>query len=673
MIHLRSADCLWDFIHLCLHHKMKILQIMNIKINNQKFLVLLAALLVGMTACKKPSETTDVDQLIDSSVAINNNFDELNMRVSYPHQPVMFTNTLKNSDIARCGDYTWYLVAEVDAPLVDGEPLSATDVRVLGNRAYVSYHRQGDVHAGAVEVIDITDPGFPVLRSHMDFAGVDVNTLAVDNHGTDAERRIFLAASSNKKGALLRQVIANDGYLSAGIVDITLSKALSGGDISASANGIAISDDYIYISSGNSFGGTYQIDRSNLTFVSNEEYTDAKAVALNGTSRGSYQVSLIGGDNGKLNVYRVGEDRTLVRSIDLGAIVHQNVDEPYLGKATVTMLQGENIAYVAMNAAGMKAVNVETGQVVYTSSPDMLTTGNTHGLTVDNGNIYMANSDDGLYIGCLPDGGGVVNDVQFWDLDETGASANMVQADGDWVFVAKGGGGLKILRKVANSIYPNVKNYDENGCPTPMDGNDELCESLISDFQIALPEGKDATKKNKEFFTNENREVVLTERAEVAVSFVLEGAGYRNTFGYYAYNKNNPPQTVEDILDSKHIIFANTSAVGSGGTLKEGDRVNLGTFDAGTVIGYFIISDGWNGYEVTEGLYTIYTNPNLNRDGKQQSIMMYSENCGSLITAFEDIHTSGGDKDFNDLVVKTSISPLTAMNTDVVVSLPHKK
>ena len=102
---------------------------------------------------------------------------------------------------------------------------------------------------------------------------------------------------------------------------------------------------------------------------------------------------------------------------------------------------------------GMKAVNIETGAVVYTSPLDMLTTGNTHGLAVDDRSIYLANSDDGLFIGCIPEipeiGDNMIF-VQHWDLDESGASANMVQTDGEWVFVAKGGGGLKILRKISN-------------------------------------------------------------------------------------------------------------------------------------------------------------------------------------------------------------------------------
>ena len=86
-----------------------------------------------------------------------------------------------------------------------------------------------------------------------------------------------------------------------------------------------------------------------------------------------------------------------------------------------------------------------------------------------------------------------------------------------------------------------------------------------------------------------------------------------------------------------------------------------------------MIANGWNGSEVTEGLYTFYTLPKFNLAGSQQAIMMYSESCSALITTFEDMHISGGDKDFNDLIVQTNISPMSAMSTKDVVELKLKK
>lgn len=647
---------------------------MKKKINAQKVLVLFTVLLIGLTSCHKPEDiNTDVDNRSDIAFTVNNNSDDLNKRMNIVREPIVDNNSFKTLDVGGdCYDYTWYLVAEVDAPLFNGEPLSATDVRILGDRAYVSYHRQGNTHAGGIDVIDISDPTAPGMLSYMGFDGIDINTLAIDNYGTEAESGIFLAGSSFKNGAVMLRVISEGGILSStGIVETRLSKAFDDEKIPASANGIALSDYYIYMSAGKSIGGTFQLDRQTYEIINHEEYSDAKHVAVNGPYADDYQLTLVAGDNAKLKVHQAGTDRSLVNSWDLGVIKHQNVAEPYLGKATLSIRAGENIAFIAMNSRGAKGINIETGEEVYSTPFDMLTTGNTHGLAVDDKFIYLANSDDGLFIGCLTEEGGII-EVQRWDLGETGASANMVQTDGDWVFVAKGGGGLKILRKVLNGTYPSVCDWDESGAPTCAEET-VLCEDLISDFLFTLPDGQNALINHPEYFLNENREVVLTEEAEVSVTFVMEGAGYKNTFGYYTYDVSNPPESVDDIKSSMRIIFANASAQGSGGSLQEGDLVNLGSFDAGTVIGYFVIANGWNGTEVTEGLATYYSLPALNRDGTQQSIMLYSESCGSLITSFEDKHTSGGDRDFNDIVVKTTIDPMSAMDMTGVYEFSSTK
>jgi len=647
---------------------------MKNKINIKKFLVVLVVLFTGLSACNKQEEiNTDIKDSINDTFVINNNFDDLNTRVTIVREPITVTNNLKILDLGGdCYDYTWYLVAEVEAPDFNGEPLSASDVRIYGNKAYVTYNRQGEEVGGGLEVIDITNPVFPVIRGYVEFNDADINTLAVDDKGIYEGLRVFLAGSS-KKGAILREVFTfPSGEIDRRNIDIKLSSVYSDETITASANGIGLSDEYIYMSSGNSYGGTFQINRDDLSFISHEEYSDAKGIALNGDFPGAYQLSLVAGDNAKLKVHHVGTDRTLVHSWDLGSIVHQNVEEPYLGKATLSINEGDNIAFIAMNSNGVKGINIETGAEIYSSPVEMLTIGNTHGLAIDEKFVYMANSDDGLTIGCLPEDGGPMINVQHWDLDESGASANMVQTDGDWVFVAKGGGGLKILRKVHNGTYPTVCAWDTDGRPNCIE-NVELCNNLIADFSASLPENQNALVNSPEYFENENREIVLTEDANVYVSFVQEGAGYKNTFGYYTYDVNNPPNTIDDIKGKMNIIFANASALGYGGTLEAGDRVNLGSFPAGTVIGYFVIANGWNGTEVTEGLETFYTIPEFNRDGTQQAILMYNPSCSSLLTAFEDIHTSGGDRDFNDIVVETTIDPLSSMNTAVVVQFPTLK
>ena len=51
------------------------------------------------------------------------------------------------------------------------------------------------------------------------------------------------------------------------------------------------------------------------------------------------------------------------------------------------------------------------------------------------------------------------------------------------------------------------------------------------------------------------------------MTFVSEGASFKNALGYYVYNTNNPPATTSAI-DSIFVVFPNASTTGSGGDYK---------------------------------------------------------------------------------------------------------
>lgn len=623
--------------------------------------------LFSVQSCKKTEKIAEENPEDDINVQINNNAASLSSRITYFNEPIDFNKKSSKANPA----HTWYYVAEVESPSFLGSDLSATHVVIADDKAYVSYNRQGSDHAGGIEVIDLSNPAYPQIVSQELYDGIDVNAVAVDYNGNDNQRKVWLAMSSFKKGAVLRQVMLQNGLLTNQIDDLTLSKSLSDGSIAASANGIVASSDYIYVTAGQSHGGTFQVSTADFSILANEEYTHAKHPAVNGINNGSKQVTLRTGDNSQLLVYNVGADRNY-NTIDIDAIYHQNVEEPYNGKSTLFMDKGGEIAYVASGFNGLKAYNVNSGEEVFTSPSDMLSSGNTNGLSKDDDYIYLANGADGLFIGTLPEGGGEIQAVQVWDMDESGASANLVQTDGDWIFVAKGGGGLKILRKIANGTYPVICDYDEQGVPECMEENpEELCESLISDIQLSLPESQNALNNHPEYFLNENKEIVLTEEAMVSVTFIFEGAGWKNTFGYYTYDQNNPPTTAADIQSSMMIIFPNASAQGSGGGLVSGNEIyQLGVYPAGTVVGYFMLANAWNGSEITDGLYTHYTIPEFNQNETQQHLLMYDSNCNSVLMGFEDVLIPSGDKDFNDLVFKMNIDPMSSISPEEFIQIP---
>lgn len=627
------------------------------------------------------SVSLENDEDVISEVELSNNKEELSNRVTYINHPLQVsqtgTATVFDPETKQKGvtsysdaqelDHTWYFVAEVSSPIFQGEKLSATHVQVVDDKAYVSYNKQGDTHLGGLEVFDLSNRAYPKLVSQALFKNADVNAITTDYEGDEFSRRIWLALSHKNKGAVVRQVSLRDGLISDEIKDVSLSKFSQG--ISASANGIVRSGDYLYVTAGKTRGGTYTLDVDNLGFIDAEEYSDAKYVATNGSIPfASSVVSLVTGENAELKIKQVGSNDTS-KTIDIGAAVHQNVERNFRGKSTLHFAQRHpEVVFVTMGYDGLKGFDIYTDEELFSSPSNMLTKGNTNGITSDDDYLYMANGADGITVATMPEGSGEVEPIFTWDLDEAPASANYMTTDGEWIFVAKGGEGLKILRKGKLGEHQTLYGHDNNGVPHGMEPEDvEVCSELLPNlFRNVLPERNNVPRDNPEYFENPHREIELLKDDKVYVTFISEGAGYRNTLGYYYYHKDNPPQSVDDL--NKVVIFPNASAKYSGGELIQGNTMKLlGEFEEGTVIGFYVISNGWKGSKITDGIYTQYTIPEFNVSEKQQSIIFYDQGCSSIVMAFEDIALPQGDKDYNDAIFMISTADPNSVNYDLFI------
>jgi hypothetical protein len=284
----------------------------------------------------------------------------------------------------------------------------------------------------------------------------------------------------------------------------------------------------------------------------------------------------------------------------------------------------------------------------------------------------MANGADGLAIALIPKNiESEITPVYTWDMTETPASANFVVSEDDYVFLAKGLGGVKVLRKTAYGDHPSISAPDNNGVPTNLAHDLAVCSSLLPDiYEDILPNGTQVPTLHPEFFIDTKKNIELTKEAELHITFIDEGAGYKNVLGYYYYDKNNPPTSVSE-LNSK-IIFHNVSKQGSGGGLVKGNSMQLlGSFDENTVIGFFLIANGWNPVDkvVTDGYYTHYTNPEFNPNNNIQSVTFFDEKCGNIVIAFEDVRLPGGDKDYNDAIFQVTSTPADAIDVEEYIKI----
>jgi hypothetical protein len=186
-----------------------------------------------------------------------------------------------------------------------------------------------------------------------------------------------------------------------------------------------------------------------------------------------------------------------------------------------------------------------------------------------------------------------------------------------------------IIRTVANpTLYPRIVSL------FPAHQNAE----------IEYPElFSDAVQKN----------IILTDSSEVYVTFIAEDAKYRNSLGWYSYTKGNEPKTKTDL--DLHLLFPNISAKGEGGELLQGDMLQVGNkkFPKNTVIGFFLVLDGWKDGTIDYGLETHYTDYILNTNGHQKHILFKEKNSGDIILGFEDLPDGDVDldSDYNDILV----------------------
>lgn len=228
----------------------------------------------------------------------------------------------------------------------------------------------------------------------------------------------------------------------------------------------------------------------------------------------------------------------------------------------------------------------------------------------------------------------------------------------------------KLENTLKNKLNSNINinyigTYNSNGVPNYLEAEpDYISADFLQDVNAALPENRPVPTYHPEYLMGANEHnLVILDEAEVWVTFVAEGAGYRNVLAYYTYDRDFPPKTTSDIKDC-YVIFPNTSFAGSGGGLYSGDKVSLGTFPENTVIGWMLMRNGWNGtsQKSTEGLGLLYSNLELNPESdinyRQHSVLLLDEQRDLILIAFEDLIRPGGDNDFNDAIFYASANPI---------------
>ncbi|UXP32107.1 DUF4114 domain-containing protein [Reichenbachiella agarivorans] len=238
---------------------------------------------------------------------------------------------------------------------------------------------------------------------------------------------------------------------------------------------------------------------------------------------------------------------------------------------------------------------------------------------------------------------------------------------------------LTILYIPLMAQYQFLGGFNELGVPDYLDERDVVSKQLLDDIDASLPESKPVPLFNPHLISSGyDNDIQLLDSADVWVTFVKEGAGYRNVLGFYSYDLSAPylsTPSKEDIT----IIFPNVSGEGSGGGLVAGDKVKIGTFSANTGIGWVLIANGYLDNQVTDGSWVLYSNPNFNPESKKSdryhNVLLNDPEEDLIILGFEDIRRdyASCDQDFNDAIFYVTANPIEAIARNNIAEIVDSK
>jgi hypothetical protein len=373
---------------------------------------------------------------------INNNLNTLNERISLADNTSAYIfgdtakKTIKSSKGTLSSSVTIQLIARLSPPEYNGEVLQASHVRIVDHYAYVTYNTQGPRYLGGVDIVDISSPADPKLVSSVIFINKETNkgkdVSAVDvKYSQSAESNTFLwitGADETRDSAFAERYKLNSSnqFESGQSVNFSL-KGYVGTDV-------RFYNDKVYVTSGT--GGGLTILDNQMKEVSFMNLENARSVDVNK----DFEIAL-GGNPGHL--YNPGIwDKEIGGSTDPEA------------KSILRLYN--KFALVALGEEGLKCYDLSSNipSTVISALPrPTVPEGEsprdyvTNGVSVsNNGWVYIANGAGGMDIAKI-DTDGQLTWMGNVNLD---ASVNFVEANANYVFVARGVLGLKILKVTEN-------------------------------------------------------------------------------------------------------------------------------------------------------------------------------------------------------------------------------
>lgn len=223
--------------------------------------------------------------------------------------------------------------------------------------------------------------------------------------------------------------------------------------------------------------------------------------------------------------------------------------------------------------------------------------------------------------------------------------------------------------------------FKANGAPNTITNmtDTSIKNELLQKIAQRLPEGQGIGQDSNSLATltdDQGANLFLTKAARVKVSFIAEGAGYRNSIGFFKFTTAALATVAEPNNDK--IMFPDFSS----DVLSYGDTVDLGMFAAGDAIGFTIAANGWqsspspgkvNTSQPDSMIYRTITrfNPEPNTNNQRAHTILFKyDQRKMLILGMEDLNRTNctprlascaSDDDFNDVILAVHVDPWDAV------------
>lgn len=368
-------------------------------------------------------------------IILENDLSQLATRVTYVHEVIEIDTSIQTGGLPKAAvdPVSLELIAEVDPPTIDGQTLQATDVFIKSNKAYVAYNMIGEPYLGAIDIFDVKDEDDPELESSMLFTDSDVNGLTFKNN------HLYLAMATSRDEYNSPAVVEKVRVRKSQLTDETETFDVP----SWAATDVEVSSNHLFVTSGADSGYVTVISLNDDEVVFSYPVEDARGVATDGDD-----VGVVAGTPARLVTFDYDSGEMLNDFALVGATIE-------FSKSTVEIHRSK--AVLALGDGGTQIVCLADGTVIEEIAPPVVAELDpsvtvTNAASTDSKTLYMSNGEAGVYVAytsdkfnskdCEVEDLQLIGQFRFDDLQ----SVNHVKAKGDYLFVAGGLGGLKILR-----------------------------------------------------------------------------------------------------------------------------------------------------------------------------------------------------------------------------------